>query len=514
MSFHQRGRLREAEQLYRALLARHPNFVEAHNNLGYLLQSLNRNDEALTHYLTALRIKPDFADAMINLGNALQALNRHEEAISRYAAALKIRPNYPEAYLNFGNALQALNRAGEAVARYETAIALRPGYAEAHYHLGIALEKVDRRSEAKAHYERAIALKPDYPEAHNNLGNILRSLNRYEEAIAQFAQALAIKPDYGEAQWNEGASRLTIGDYDGGWHKHEWRRLLGIVRPRVQAPMWIGNWDLSNKTILLYAEQGLGDTIQFARYAPLLMKQGAQVVLEVQAELASLLASLPGAPVVRARGEPLPRVDCQCPLLSLPLACRTRLETIPAEVPYLFPAPDRVARWRAAIEADIRPVIGIKWRANESTGSQKSVPLPLLLPLIGDRRFKFVALEKEIFESDARLLSTLDGVTVIGDQLRDFADTAAVIAGLDLVISVDTSVAHLAGAMAKPVWVPLQFAADWRWMHDRTDNLWYPTARLLRQSAIGDWTNVVAALQDGVQALERQGPMPGMRTDA
>lgn len=507
VSLHQHGRLHEAERVYRALLERHPGHAEGHNNLAYLLGTLQRHDEAIRHYGRALQIRPSFAEARLNLGNTLQTLNRHEEAIAEYAKALDIRPDFADAALNIGNALQALGRNAEAVERYRRALVLRPDYAEAHYHLAMAFEKTGRLDEAIAHYERAIAIRPDYAEAHNNLGNAFRALNRHEDALAQFERACAIKPDYAEAQWNGGATLLTMGDFRVGWQKNEWRRVLGVVRPRVPAPLWLGGWDLAGKTILVYAEQGLGDTLQFARYVPLLARRGAHVILEVQPELASLLRCLEGVHRVCARGaEPLPPVDCQTPLLSLPLAFGTMLETVPAEVPYVAPSAAKVAQWRRELGPSDVPEIGLKWRSNETTGLPKSIPLELLRPLLQIRGIRFVALERDLLQSDAKLLRELPGLTVLPGRLHDFSDTAALVSLLDLVISVDTSVGHLAGAMAKPVWLPLPFAADFRWLRDRRDSPWYPSAWLFRQSRAGDWASIVCELGERLREYVKARP--------
>lgn len=504
VALHQTGRLPEAEQLYRLLLDRVPTHVDAQNNLGHLLEALNRPADALIHYSKAIEIRPDFPEALLNLGNALQTLGRYEEAITRYASALRIKPNFPEAPLNIGNALQALERPGEAVVQYEKALALRPDFAEGHYHLACALEKLGRREEAVAHYERAIAIRPDYPQPHNNLGNILRAQNRYQEAIAHFRQACAIKPDFAQAQWNEGAARLTIGDFETGWQKYEWRRLLGVLKLRGPQPLWLGGGDLNGKTILLAAEQGLGDTLHFARYGPLVARRGARVVMEVQPELKSLLTSLPAVSAVYARGETLPAFDWQTPLLSLPYAMGTRLETIPAEIPYLFPAPEKLAQWRPLLGTGGSPKVGFKWRANETTGSQKSIPLELFRSLMTVPGIRSVALERDVLEGDARLLRELGNVAVPGAQLRDFSDTAAIVSMLDLVVSVDTSVAHLAGALGRPLWLPLQFGADFRWLADRSDSPWYPTARLFRQSSTGDWAVVLTRLLQELQRFASQ----------
>ena len=503
--------MHEAERLYRALLESAPGHVDAHNNLGHLLDALNRPAEALGHYAKAIELKPNFPEALLNFGNALQTLGRYDEAITRYAGALRLKPDFAEALLNTGNALQALGRNADAVAQYEKALALRPDFAEAHYHLGAALEKIDRSVDAAAHYERAIAIKPDYPQPHNNLGNVLRGLNRYEEAIAHFQRACAIKPDFGQAHWNEGAARLTIGDFETGWQKYEWRRLLGVLRPLGPQPLWLGGSELRGKTILLFAEQGLGDTLQFVRYAPIVAREGAHIVVEVQPELKSLLTGMP-AITVCARGERLPPFDWQTPLLSLPYALGTTLETIPAEIPYLSPAAEKLAQWRPIVERAGMPTVGFKWRANETTGSNKSIPLELLLPLMRTPGIRCVALERDVLDTDERLLPEVGDIAVPGAQLRDFSDTAAVLAMVDLVISVDTSVAHLAGALGRPLWLPLQFGADFRWLRDRTDSPWYPSARLFRQRSPGDWPGVVAELTRELAAFVEQRRMPNHRS--
>jgi hypothetical protein len=339
-------------------------------------------------------------------------------------------------------------------------------------------------------------------------------MNRHEEAIACFERAQAVKPDMVDAQLNEGLARLALGELDAGWKKYQWRRLTASFhRRKSPRPLWLGNWDLRDKTILLHGEQGLGDTLQFARYVPRVARQGARIILAVQRPLAPLLAGLAGVSALRAQGDSIPPYDCYCPLPSLPLAFRTTLETIPAEIPYVVAPADRVARWRPEMEAIGRPRIGLMWAGNLAHPNRRRwIPLRFLLPLTEMRDLHFVALQRELPEDDALLLESANVATFLGDRQVDLADTAAMIAALDLMITVDTSIAHLAGAMGKPVWVLLPFSADWRWLRSRVDSPWYPTARLYRQPAPGDWASVATQVENAVRTLPpRADNMAGYR---
>jgi tetratricopeptide (TPR) repeat protein len=489
----QQGDLDDALRLMRRALERDPDSSDAHINFGVTLHALNRPADALEHLETAIRLDPERADAHYNLGRALHALMRFAEAGEHYERTLALKPNHAEAHNNLGNVLLALNRRQQALASFESALAIRPDYADAHSNLGIALHALDRYEEALASYARALAIRPDHADAHNNLGLALRDMNRHAEAIACFERAQAVKPDLVDAQVNESLARLALGDFEAGWKKYEWRRLTASFhRRKSPRPLWLGNWDLSGKTILLHGEQGLGDTLQFSRYVPRVARQGAQIILAVQRPLAPLLAGLAGVSILRAQGDAIPPYDCYCPLPSLPLAFQTAVTTIPAEVPYVSVPADRNAKWRPAMEAIGRPRIGLMWAGNLAHPNRRRwIPLRLLLPLTQTRDVHFVALQRELPEGDAQLLESANVATFLGDRQADLADTAAIIAALDLVITVDTSIAHLAGAMGKPVWVLLPFSADWRWLRHRHDSPWYPTARLFRQPALGDWAGAV-----------------------
>ncbi len=346
----------------------------------------------------------------------------------------------------------------------------------------------------------AIALRRGYAEAYNNSGAALYLLKRYDEARANFDQALARDANYADAHWNKAQLTLLQGDFAQGWAEHEWRWKMSAVNhaaPDFAQPLWRGDAVLAGKTILLHSEQGLGDTIQFCRYAPLIAARGARVILEVQKPLKRLLTGLPGVADIIVSGEPRPPFDFHCPLMSLPLAFGTRLETIP---PSCLPVPENVAAHLATrVEHDNRRRIGLVWsgNANHKRDRDRSIPLRALLPLL-EIDATFVSLQKEVRASDAVILKERNDILDLSEGLGDFSDTAALISKLDLVITVDTSVAHLAGAMAKPVWLLLSDVPDWRWLLDRDDSPWYPTARLFRQDAACDWNAVVARVRDAL----------------
>jgi tetratricopeptide (TPR) repeat protein len=502
----EQGKLEEARRFFQKALNLKPGSADARNGLGTVLQALGRDQEAAVQFEKAIAAEPTFVEARNNLGNVLQRLRRHDEAIAQYRQALALRPEYPLARANLADALAALQRDGEAVEEYEEALALRPDDPAIHYNLGNALQKLDRPADAVRHYERAIALKPDDAHAHTNLGAALQALNRHGEAIGQYQKALALTPDDANVLWGLGLAELAVGNYEGGWRHHEcrWDAPATGLRPRnFPAPAWQGKERLAGRTILLHSDQGFGDTIQFSRYVPLVAAEGAKVVLEVQRPLVPLLASLQGLSELRAQGEALPAFDLHCSLQSLPFALGTRLETIPAGVPYLNPPADAVARWRSRLRPpDGSPRIGIAWAGNpaQRNDRNRSIPLALLRPLLA-KTPGIVVLQQELRDGDGEILGALSTIALHEGRFADFAETAALISALDLVITVDSAVAHLSGALGKMLWVLLPYSTDWRWPVDRTDNPWYPTARLFRQPSIGDWASVIRSV---AAALDRQ----------
>ncbi len=500
-----RGAFADAVPLIERLIERHPNFSDAHNNLGVALQRLKRPADAARQFERAIELEPSRPEAHYNLGQVRQSLGRPGEARELYQRAIELRPDYAEAHNALG-VLLARNEHEGAVACFRRAIDARPSYADAHNNMGIALQALGRYEEAVASYKQALALKPDHADAYNNLGLALRSLNRHAEALDCFEIAQAIKPDHVDAQLGEGLVRLALGDYAAGWKKYAWRHFTGNFsggKKRPAQPLWLGNWDISGKTILLHGEQGLGDTIMFARYVPLVAQRGAKVVLAVQRPLAAVMTTLKGASVVCGQGEPLPPFDGFCPLPTLPLTFQTSIETIPADIPYLSAPADRLVKWRPVLAGLPRPRIGLMWAGAVSPIFRRSIPLRLLLPILQLREFHFVALQKEVPNEDAPILDSSGMATFLGERQADLADTAAMISLLDLVITIDTSVAHLAGAMGKPTWVLLPFSTDWRWMVGRDQTPWYPTARLFRQPTPGDWESVLTQVTTALRELPR-----------
>ena len=493
----------EALASYDRALEIQPESAETLNNRGNALRDLKRPAEALASYDRALGIKADYAEALNNRGNALSVLKRPEDALASYDSALGIKPHYAEALNNRGNALSDLKRSEEALASYDRALEIKANYAEALNNRGNALRDLTRPAEALASYERALTIKPDYVDALNNRGNALRDLKRPVEALASFDLALEIEPDNASSHWNLALCCLQLGDYPRGWQGYEWRwaeeQLQKSGRDFAQR-LWLGAESLQGKTILLHSEQGLGDTLQFCRYTRRVAALGAKVVLEVQAPLLPLLAGLEGAIQVLAKGAVLPAFDCHCPLLSLPLAFKTDLHTIPAGVPYVRSDAARVGTWQDRLGSKTKPRVGVVWSG--STGHKndhnRSLALAQMLPLLSDWA-EVVSLQKEVRRTDADLLASRTDIRHFGDQLADFADTAALVELMDVVVTVDTSVTHLAGAMGKAVWILLPFNPDWRWLLDREDSVWYPTARLYRQPVIGDWASVMARVREQLE---------------
>jgi tetratricopeptide (TPR) repeat protein len=493
-------RFDEALASFDGALAARPDYAEAHLNRGVVLLELKRFDEARASYDRALAIRPDFVEALSNRGSVLHELKRFDEALASCDRALALRPQFAEAHANRANAFQALKRFEEALASCDRAVTLRPDLAEVHYNRGNALHMLRRFEDALASYDSELARRPDFAEALANRGVTLQSLKRFEDALASYQRAYAARPDFADAHYNEALCRLLIGDFGRGWEEHEWRwrtKDLGICRRNFTQPLWTGSQQIAGRTVLLHAEQGFGDTIQFCRYVPLLADRGARVILEVQPQLQELMSPLRGAAEVVYPGDPLPHFDLHCPLLSLPRAFGTELGTIPSATPYLHASEAQARHWNARLGPKTRPRIGIAWsgRPTHKNDQNRSIGLDVFLSIFAGMDVSLVSVQREVRDADAAALRERNDVLHFGDELTNFADTAALISSLDLVVSVDTSVAHLAGALAKPVWVLLPFIPDWRWLLDRDDSPWYATARLFRQDETRAWDNVFARLR-------------------
>jgi lipoprotein NlpI len=434
----------------------------------------------------------------------LLKLKRPADALAAFEKATSLEPRFLAAQLNRGNALAELGRFAEAVAAFDGVLAVLPDHADTHVSCGNALSSLGRSAEAVAAYERALALQPDNAKALIGRGGALQALNRHQDAIADFDRAAALDKSSADARHNAALARLALGHFRRGFEDYElrWRR-TGMPPPRsFGRPLWLGEFPLARKTVLLHAEQGLGDCIQFVRYAPILARAGATVVLEVPAPLTSLLARVAGVASVVARGAALPAFDVHCPLASLPHALRTEPSSIPAAVPYLGPSAEHIARWRTRMGALPSPRIAIAWSGNAAhpNDRNRSLTLDQFAPLLAGNA-GFVSVQRDLRAADTDTLGRMPQLLHVGEELADFEDTAAVLALADVVITVDTSVAHLAGALGRPIWILVPFSPDWRWMLDREDSPWYPTARLFRQPAIGDWASALTRVREALAAF-------------
>jgi tetratricopeptide (TPR) repeat protein len=500
----QQGDLDRAERLCTGVLEHRPQDFDALHLLGIINSQRHRTVEALRFLAGALKVDPGSSDAMTNLGLALHAAGRHDEAIAYYQNALQLAPDHPEILYNLGNSCLELSRIDEALAGYDAALAIAPVHVGALVNRGNALLRFNRPVEAIASYDAALAAMPGHPQILTNRGHALRRLDRPLEALVDIEAAMAAAPQFAEAHFEAAITHLALGNFDAGWKAYEWRwKTAAFARYRrpFHKPPWLGDEPVAGKTILLHAEQGFGDTLQFIRYAPLLAGQGAKVICEVQRELLPLLSQLPDVTVVAA-GEPLPAFDLHCPLLSLPLAFGTQRDTIPAAIPYLVASAERVAAWRDRLPPGL-PRAGFVWSGSSShtNDGNRSIALAQLAGLFDDPAVRSFSLQSELRAADGETLAGLPSLIELGSGFGDFADTAAVIALLDVVISVDTAVAHLAGAMGKPVVILLPYAADFRWMRGRDDTPWYPTAKLFRQPAFGDWDSVILRLREELRRL-------------
>ena len=499
----QGGKAGEALRLITAALKIAPQSADAHANLGLALGALKRPADALASFEKALALAPDHLEAQVNRGNVLIDLGRNEEALACFDQVLAREPRHLPALVNRGNALTALGRADEAIADYDAALALDPADPRALFNRANALLRLGRTAESLAGFDRLLAFAPQHAEGAMTRGLALQTLGRHQDALASYNQAIALRKDYADAHVNAALARLTLGDA-GGFAEYEWRgKRAGIAHRSYGKPLWLGEYPLGRKTILLHAEQGLGDTIQFVRYAPLLARAGAKVVLEVQGELRSLLGAVEGVTAVVARGEPLPAFDVHCPLGSLPLAFKTGPGRVPAEIPYLRASEESVAKWRPRLEALAGKRVALAWAGNPShiNDRNRSIALTRLAPLLSTPGVTFIGLQRELRDADRDV--RLEGANFLqfGSELADFSDSSAIVSLCDLVVSVDTSVAHLAAAMGRPTWILVPFWPDWRWGLSGETSSWYPQARLFRQATDGDWDSVIARVKAEIAAL-------------
>jgi tetratricopeptide (TPR) repeat protein len=535
IELHKASRLPEAEKLYRDLLQQaprdanllyllglvalatnrpqraadllarsiriNPNFAPAHLNLGLALTALNRPKEALSRYDDAIAKAPGLADAHYNRGLLLNATGQPDAALASFDRALALRPDDPEALNNRGLALDALKRHPEALETFNQALTIRRDFPEALANRGNTLNWLHRPTEALADFDHALTLRPDFAEPWCNRGDTLHEQGRFAEALANFEKAIALNPNFAEAHYGRSLTLLMTGRYAEGFREHEWRlRRQGAApkRPFAQ-PLWSGKPSLAGRTLLIYPELFLGDMIQFCRYALLATARGAKVILATPKPLQALLSTLDPTITVIDENQSPPRFDYHCPLLSLPLAFGTTPETVPAPISYLRAEPARTEAWRQKIGTQGRR-IGICWQGSANrTELDRSFPLTEFARLSRLPNVRLISLQTGFGTEQLHDLPEVEHFEDKSDSgHRPFVETAAMMAALDLVITTDTSIAHLAGAMGRPTWIALRHVPDWRWGPAGDTTPWYPTARLFRQTTKGDWACVFDAMLDRV----------------
>jgi tetratricopeptide (TPR) repeat protein len=495
------GKLRQAGGIYQHLLKQSPQNLFLINRLTEVALKLDDTATAVQLLRRSVALAPQQPVAWMRLATALAKVNEADEALAACDRAIELQPGLAEAHNVRGFLLSEANRPQEALESFDRVIAIKPEFAAAHGNRGAMLKRLGRFDDARACFDRSVELQPQAAVMQYNRARFYGELKRFDEALAGYDAAIALNPGHAQALWSKAELLLLRGDYAQGWKLYEWRS-KSTARPSDalrEWPTWTGEQDVAGKTVLIRPEVGLGDLIMFARYAKPLQQLGARVVVHAPAALAGLLGSLgPGIEVVKA-GDPLPEIDLQCPIMTLPRAFGTTLETIPGDVPYLCADAARTEAWRRKLGPAARTRIGLMWSGksdrnmDRSALRRRSMPAAALQPLL-ELPLEFHALQKEFTEGDALTPDIRRRILTHESELHDFAETAALVEQMDLVISIDTSVAHLAGALAKPLWVALPFYVDYRWMAEGPATPWYPTATLFRQAVPGDWLSVTRTI--------------------
>jgi tetratricopeptide (TPR) repeat protein len=502
----EQGNLDEAIDCWREALRVRPDLSAVHNNLGVALTQQGDLDEARKSLDEALRLQPDYAEAAYNLGVLFMKQGRHPEAIARFEETLRLQPDHAQAYNGLGLDLYHSGRPGEAAVMLAQAVRLVPSFVEAHNNLGLAHAATGRWDLAEASYREALRLDPRCAEAHANLGLLYTDQGRDGEGLACYQVALWLQPD-SPVRWHRALSLLAMGNYERGWADYESRWKLKEMPPRPFAqPRWDGS-PLNGRRILLHAEQGLGDTLQFIRYTALVKERGGTVLVECPEHLLPLLSRCSGIDGLVQQGEELPEFDVQVPLMSLPWLCGTTLATVPARVPYLIPDPEQVEHWRRRLANEPGFKIGIVWQGNPAyvNDRYRSMRLTDFEPLARVPGVQLYSLQRGAGAEQLSAAGPRCGATSLVSDLgltgAALMETAAIMVNLDLVISPDTSAAHLAGGLGVPVWVALPARAEWRWLRDRDDSPWYPSARLFRQDHGGGWAPVLRRIEQALRGV-------------
>jgi tetratricopeptide (TPR) repeat protein len=512
MAMETRGRFEEAAAFYRRAIAIAPDYPEAHCNLGDAMAKLDRLEPAIEAYSDAIALNPQLVEAYANRASALDRAGRYAEALADAQHAMALRPEFFEAACTAGKVLAAMNRPAEALQLYRRALQLRGDSALAYNGLGVAQLALFRHEDACAAWRMAIECDPTMADPYTNLGLTLGNLGRHDQAMSVFDRGMEVAPDSMDLRVNRALTLLTLGDFEQGWREYEQRWMTPAFNPAgrgYDCPRWQGE-PLAGKTILIWHEQGFGDTIQCIRYARLLAASGATVIAEVPRPLRRLMESAPGVSTLITPDDPPPPADFHCAMMDLPARFKTTLETIPTDVPYLMPDAALVAKWQEILASPPDVVrVGLVWRGQplHRRDRERSVSLQQFAPLSRIKGAHFYSLQKGEGAEQARSMPGDLPITELGVRLNDFAETAAALAHLDLLISVDTALVHLAGALARPVWTLLPYSPDFRWLLNRTDSPWYPTMRLFRQPAFHTWGPVfaeVAAALEGFVASRRE----------
>jgi tetratricopeptide (TPR) repeat protein len=504
--YHQQENFQQAEIIYKEILRLNPSDFHILNYLGNVIQDLHRYDEATSCYQKAIQIQQSYAGSYFNLGSVFEELGQTDKAIYYYQEAIKYDPQFVGSYNNLGNVYRKIGQEDKAIPYFEKAIGVNPNFWGSYYNLGEVFQNKGQIDEAISLFQKALQLNPKHIASLNNLGNCLKEKGLFNEAIICCQTAIQIQPDYAEPRFNRSLLLLLLGNYVEGLKEYEWRWKIKdsfSYQRKFSQPLW-QRTDIRGLTILLHAEQGLGDVIQFIRYAPYVAQLGAKVIVECHKELKSLLKNVEGIQQVISQGEELLPFDVHCPIASLPLIFKTNPKNIPAKIPYIQLDSILVKTWQNKLRSDHSKLnIGFVWAGNPKHNNDRnhSIPFSYFLALEKFTDITFYSLQKGKASEQSKNLSVGIKFVDLTEELNDFSDTAALIENLDLVITVDTSVAHLTGALGKPVWTLLPFAPDWRWMLDREDSPWYPTMRLFRQPAPGDWKSVMEKVSEELQKL-------------
>jgi tetratricopeptide (TPR) repeat protein len=508
VKFHHANLTDKAETMYRAVLALNPKHSEACYNMGLLFHLQGRLDDAVVAYRDAIFARSDHVDAYANLGTVMKDQGKRKEAVIFYRQALAFRPTHSMTHSNLGVALNDLGLAADALTSFRRAIALSPDYEWAYVNMAPPLLESGHAPESATACRRALRLNPDLPIARYNLGASLKATNQIAEAVECFRECVRLKPDFGEAHFGLGQMLLMQGDYAAGWPEYEWRWTLAEyawlrnIHGEFKQPRWRGE-NVHGKTVLVYAEQGLGDAIQYARYIPFIRERGANVILAVHPPLKPLFACLEGVRIVGLDDVPLPPFDMHCPLLGLPEIFNTRIDTVPAKIPYLSFDPERAEKWRDRIGGDGFKV-GVVWAGNPTQKGDRwrSPRLAAVSPIFSLPGIDFVALQKGPGRDDLTRHPLPANVLDLGNEIADFADTAAIMASLDLVITSCTAPLHLAGALGVKTWALIPYAPHFLWKLGRDDSPWYPSLKLYRQDRPGDdWSLPVRNMMADLEAL-------------